>query len=189
MNEKTTFTVMHVRDLDLSTAFFRDMLGMAVAQSSPNSTRFTSNGARLILKAKGDRLPGDSSENVRLALSVTDLDGLYRRLCGRSVKFASPPQRTELGLEATVLDPEGNRVDLIEWSEPEEITDHTIVNDILKKAPEAMEVFEEHGIRICGGCIVLLNGSVQETAEYSGLLHAESTELVKELNDKIHPHA
>ncbi|MCL5951734.1 MAG: hypothetical protein M1132_08440, partial [Chloroflexi bacterium] len=86
---------------------------------------------------------------------------------------------------ATLFDPEGNEIDLIEWSEPAEedvISSGSIVNDILAKSPEAMEVLEEHGIRICGGCIVLLNGTVQETAEYSGLLPAEASTLVAELN-------
>ncbi|MDE3091408.1 MAG: hypothetical protein KGJ80_18735, partial [Chloroflexota bacterium] len=49
----------------------------------------------------------------------------------------------------------------------------------------AMQVFENHGIRICGGCIVLLNASVRETAEYSGLSRREASELVSELNEKV----
>jgi hypothetical protein len=48
-----------------------------------------------------------------------------------------------------------------------------------------MEVFENHGIRICGGCLVLLNAPVYETAEYSGLDNEESSALVEELNDKL----
>lgn len=65
------------------------------------------------------------------------------------------------------------------------VSDATIVNDILARSPEAMEVLEEHGIRICGGCIILLNGSVRETAEYSGLSATEASTLVEELNDKV----
>jgi hypothetical protein len=48
-----------------------------------------------------------------------------------------------------------------------------------------MGVLEDHGIRICGGCIVLLNGSVRETAEYSGLSAVETSEMVEELNEKV----
>ncbi len=48
-----------------------------------------------------------------------------------------------------------------------------------------MEVLEDHGIRICGGCIVLLNASVRETAEYSGLSAAEASKMVEELDEKI----
>jgi enoyl-CoA hydratase/carnithine racemase len=66
------------------------------------------------------------------------------------------------------------------------VTEATVVNNILMQAPEAMQVLEAHGIRICGGCIVLLNGSVRETAEYSGLSATEASALVEELNDKLY---
>jgi hypothetical protein len=65
------------------------------------------------------------------------------------------------------------------------VTDKTMVNDILAQSPEAMQVLEDHGIRICGGCIVLLNSSVRQTAEYSGLAPTETSALVEELNEKI----
>jgi uncharacterized protein (TIGR02118 family) len=64
------------------------------------------------------------------------------------------------------------------------ISSDTIVNDVIAATPETMEVLEDHGIRICGGCIVLLNALVRETAEYSGLSPAETFALVEELNAK-----
>ncbi len=119
---------------------------------------------------------------------MVDLDAEYQRLAAQSVRFLAPPAKVAFGKHATLLDPDGNPIDLIEWQAPMEarsVSDQTIVNDILSRAPEAMEVLEDHGIRICGGCIVLLNASVRETAEYSGLSAAETSAMVEELDEKI----
>ena len=80
----------------------------------------------------------------------------------------------------------GQKLESDQPEQAEVVSDRTVVNEILQKSPEAMEVLEEHGIRICGGCIVLLNGSVRETAEYSGLSASETSELVHELNEQVH---
>ena len=185
MNESSTCTIIPVRDMARCTAFLRDELGLVVSHAGDGWTRFSTRGGDVVLQKRLQADGDAATSGSRFGLGVDNLADTYRRLCSRSVHFKLPPEPFAFGRRATLVDPEGNEIDLIEWSEPAEedvISSGSIVNDILAKSPEAMEVLEEHGIRICGGCIVLLNGTVQETAEYSGLLPAEASTLVAELN-------
>ncbi len=193
MSQGNAFTLVQVRNLAACTEFLRDGLGMTLEESSEKWARLAIDGTVVILKASEEGSHNSRVQKVRLGLAVEDLESVCQKLKERSVKFVAAPHQTELGLEATCLDPEGNLIDLIHLPRQAggrlgRVTERSVVNDILVHSPEAMEVLEEHGIRICGGCIVLLNGTVRETAEYSGLLGKEAATLVEELNQKIRPH-
>ncbi len=189
MLDHLAYTVVYVNDIEKCTAFYRDVLGVPLDYAVKGWTQFKSNGAALVLHLKLEHPPSRPSGNaVHITFRVDDLDTEYRRLTAQSVRFLAPPATVAFGKHATLLDPEGNPVDLIEWKAPKEarvVSDQTVVNDVLARSPEAMEVLENHGIRICGGCIVLLNASVRETAEYSGLSSSEASALVSELNQKV----
>ena len=189
MLDHLAYTVVYVDDMGKCTEFYRDVLGVPLDYAVEGWTQFKSKGAALVLHPKLERQkaqPGGSA--VHVTFRVDDLDAEYKRLSAQAVKFLAPPAQAAFGKHATLLDPEGNPIDLIEWASPKQaraVSDGTVVNDILKHSPEAMEVLEDHGIRICGGCIVLLNASVRETAEYSGLSAVEASAMVEELNEKV----
>ncbi len=185
------YTVIYVSDIEKSTVFYRDVLGIPLDYSVPGWTQFKSRGAALVLHPRLEHQPNSGETHVHITFRVDDLDTTYAKLAAQSVRFLAPPATVGFGKHATLLDPDGNAIDLIEWSKPQParaVTSETIVNDIVSKSPEAMEALEDHGIRICGGCIVLLNASVSETAEYSGLSAKESSALVDELNEKMSGH-
>ncbi len=189
MLDHLAYTVVYVSDMEKSTAFYRDVLSVPLDHAVEGWAQFKSNGAALVLhpKFEQDKTP-PSGGTVRLTFRVDDLGAEYRRLTAHAVKFLAPPATVGFGKHATLLDPEGNPIDLIEWAPPRQariVSDATVVNDILARSSEAMGVLEDHGIRICGGCIVLLNASVRETAEYSGLSATETAALVEELNEKV----
>ncbi len=189
MLDHLAYTVVYVDDMEKCAEFYRDGLGIPLDYAVEGWTQFKSNGAALVLHPKLDSQkaqPGGSA--VHITFRVDDLDAEYNRLTARAVKFLAPPAKVGFGKHATLLDPEGNQIDLIEWASSKQtrvVSDQTVVNDILKRSPAAMEVLEDHGIRICGGCIVLLNASVRETAEYSGLSAVEASAMVEELNEKL----
>ncbi len=189
MMEHLAYTVIYVDDMEKCAAFYRDVLGIPLDYAVEGWTQFKSSGAALVLHPKTasqkSQPPGSA---VHITFRVNDLDAAYRNLSARSVRFLAPPAIVEFGKHATLLDPEDNPIDLIEWALPHQaraISDATIVNDIIAQTPDTMEVLENHGIRICGGCIVLLNGSVRETAEYSGLSPVETSAMIEELNEKV----
>lgn len=185
------YTIVYVNDMDKCTAFYRDVLGLPVDYVAMGWTQFKSIGAALVLHPRTNETEISGRNSVHMTFRVDNLDLTYRQLAEQSVKFLAPPSTASFGKHATLCDPEGNPIDLIEWASPpaKAVSDDTIVNDILHQSPEAMEVLEEHGIRICGGCIVLLNGSVRETADYSGLSASETAQMVRELNGKINHHS
>ena len=183
------YMILYVDDVERATRFYRDVVGLRIAFSAPGWVQFDTNGAALVLHP---RLPTqkDASRDgqmTHLAFRVDDLDGEYRRLSSQQVQFVAPPASAGFGKHATFLDPDGNAIDLLEWKTmpAAPVTANSVVNGIISNHPETMEVFENHGIRICGGCLVLLNAPVYETAEYSGLDAKESSELVEELNEKL----
>jgi predicted enzyme related to lactoylglutathione lyase len=184
------YTIVYVNDMDKCTAFYRDVLGLPVDYVAKGWTQFKTNGAALVLHPRTGGPEAANGNSVHMAFRVENLESVYRQLAEQSVKFLAPPATASFGKHATLCDPEGNLIDLIEWASPptQAVSDDTIVNDILQQSPEAMEVLEEHGIRICGGCIILLNGSVRETADYSGLSGSEMSQMVEELNEKVSHH-
>ncbi len=182
-----SFTITSVDDLERATNFYRDVLGLRVAYATPGWVQFDTHGAALVLHPRLGQQKDGQGNTTHAAFRVDDLIAEYKRLTDRQVKFYAPPAEADFGKHATLLDPDGNEIDLVEWKQAPfiPVTDQSTVNDIINQHPEAMEVFEEHGIRICGGCLVLLNAPVYETAEYSGLGQTESDELVEELNAKL----
>lgn len=183
------FTVIYVDDLERATVFYRDVVGLPLAFSAPGWVQFNTSGAALVLhpKTASQKEATLAPSLTHAAFQVDDLEAEYERLSGEHVKFSAPPATAGFGKHATFLDPEGNEIDLLEWKRepPVRVTADSLVNDIIVKHPETMEVFENHGIRICGGCLVLLNAPVYETAEYSGLDKGESSALVEELNERL----
>jgi predicted enzyme related to lactoylglutathione lyase len=189
MLEQLAYTIVYVDDLEKCASFYRDVLKIPFDYAVEGWTQFKSSGAALVLYPKiASQKSQPQGGAVHLTFRVNDLDAVYRDLSARSVRFLAPPAIVGFGKHATLLDPEDNPIDLIEWASPNParaISDATIVNDIIAQSPGAMEVLENHGIRICGGCIVLLNATVRETAEYSGLAPVETSAMVEELNKKL----
>jgi lactoylglutathione lyase len=189
MLEYLAYTVVYVNNIEESTVFYRDILGIPVDYAMEGWTQFKSQGAALVLHPKLDHQRNQATANtVHVTFCLHDLEAEYARLTGLAVHFLAPPSRTGFGKHATLVDPDGNNIDLIEWADSQRqvgVSEHTLVNEILGRLPEAIGVLEDHGIRICGGCIVLLNASVREMAEYSGLSPNETANMVEQLNQKI----
>lgn len=185
MIQDLQYAIVYVDDMNLQTAFYRDTLGLPPGYAVEGWTQFATRGAALVLhpKVHGQDAAGS---RVHLSFNVDNLEDEYRALVARGAKFAAPPATASFGKHATLFDPEGNPIDLLEWARPALVTRDTVVNDLVVNKPETMEVLEEHSIRICGGCIVLLNSPVSQAAEYTGLGAEETAVLVEELNDKIH---
>lgn len=182
------YTVIYVGDIDKSTAFYRDILAIPLDFAAPGWVQFKSRGAALVLHPKLEHQSNASDAKVHITFRVEDLNAVYAALTSRGVQFAAPPATVGFGKHTTLFDPDGNAIDLIEWAKPNEarvVTIDTIVNDIIGKTPEAMEILEEHSIRICGSCIVLLNASMREVGEFSGLSPAETSTMVEEMNSNL----
>src|SRR3954464_8992356 len=99
-----------------SVAWYRDGLGLTV-ELLDHANRFAllaAGPARLALKV-GHPSPGSTKVTFR----VTDLDAELARLERAGVVPASPVRTSPEGYRAaSLLDPDGHRVELFEWANP-----------------------------------------------------------------------
>ena len=98
-------------DPDVSTAFYRDVLGLAVYREFPGGTVFFLGGGYLEVSGRGDAAEGP----VRLWLQVRDLAAAHRELRERGATVLREPRREPWGLdEMWLADPDGVRIVVVE---------------------------------------------------------------------------
>lgn len=105
-------------DLERSLAFYRDVLGLAIAREfgseEHRGTVFFLGGGFLELSGRASG-PGPASEDVRLWLQVRDLDVTHKELLGRGATVLREPRREMWGLdEMWIADPDGVRICLVQ---------------------------------------------------------------------------
>ncbi|GAA3560336.1 VOC family protein [Amycolatopsis ultiminotia] len=114
--------LIHPRDQQVTTEFYRDKLGLAVEREFPGGTRFFAGGGSIEVVGTGETAP---SQDVNLFLQVRDLPAALAELAGRGVRPVRGPQREPWGTdEAWITDPDGLRIVLVEVPE-----DHPLRRD------------------------------------------------------------
>ncbi len=109
-------------DLNNLLPFYRDTLGLPVGMESPEFVFFGDpNGPGLGLGTHSE-VHGANSDPARhmVGLITDDIDGDYERLKGKGVEFIETPTAGGEGgpRMATLKDPEGNLVQLFQFTEP-----------------------------------------------------------------------
>jgi catechol 2,3-dioxygenase-like lactoylglutathione lyase family enzyme len=106
-------------DMQRSLAFYRDVLGLAIAREFPGGTVFFLGGSFLELPGSADAPAGPA---VALWMQVRDLAIAHRELAGHVVR---EPRQEPWGLhEMWITDPDGTRIVLVQVPE-----DHPIRRD------------------------------------------------------------
>jgi catechol 2,3-dioxygenase-like lactoylglutathione lyase family enzyme len=101
--------LLHPVDMGRSLAFYRDVLGLAIAREFPGGTVFFLGGGQLELSGAADAPAGPA---VALWLQVRDLAAAHRELAGHVVR---EPRLEPWGLhEMWVEDPDGTRIVLVQ---------------------------------------------------------------------------
>jgi catechol 2,3-dioxygenase-like lactoylglutathione lyase family enzyme len=103
------------RDVDATTAFYRDTLGLAVEREFPGGTVFFLGHGSLEVSGRGET---GSSPDLVLWLQVRDLAGTMVGLKAKGLEPLRDAQREPWGLdEAWIADPDGTRIVLVEVPE------------------------------------------------------------------------
>jgi catechol 2,3-dioxygenase-like lactoylglutathione lyase family enzyme len=112
MDVLSSRVLIHPRDLEASTAFYRDTLGLAIQREFPGGTVFFAGGGSIEVVGSNDATP---SADVDLWLQVRDLPATLEELAARGVTPVRGAQREPWGLdEAWITDPDGLRIVLVQ---------------------------------------------------------------------------
>lgn len=103
--------VIYVSDMQRSTAFYRDTLGLPIKFTSPGWTEFNNGGTTLALHRHMGNEAGTAQPaagQATLVFVVDDLHSAYETLKAEGVRFSLEPQKQPSGLTFGVLhDPDG----------------------------------------------------------------------------------
>lgn len=110
--QKLDYIIVFVSDMQRSTAFYRDILGLPLKFSSPGWTEFATGATTVALHPARSGSQGDSAASpagqAQLGFMVDDLAALYTSLQAQGVHFSFPPQDEGEGGKLAVLhDPDG----------------------------------------------------------------------------------
>ncbi len=111
--QKPDYIIVYVSDMQRSTAFYRDVLGLPMKFTSPGWTEFDTGETTLALHTTGDhKLPPHQGRppagQAHIGFIVDDIQSAYERLMAQDVHFSLPPQKQTSGLTLAVLhDPDG----------------------------------------------------------------------------------
>lgn len=117
--QKPDYIVIYVSNMQRSTAFYRDVLGLPLKFTSPGWTEFAVGTISLALHVAGGQ-PAQSNQQqgqqsaipvagqAQLAYVVDDIQATYEALKAKDVHFTMPPQEQRPGaLLAVFSDPDG----------------------------------------------------------------------------------
>lgn len=121
-----TYVHLLVEDWPMALEFYRDLVGLPVEQVFEDEqwVTFETGGARLAIfgGGTGSTRPKGADRNAFVpTIECEDLPSTVAALEGRGVPFVAPLNETAEGYRtATFVDPEGNRIQLFELSQPTE---------------------------------------------------------------------
>jgi predicted enzyme related to lactoylglutathione lyase len=104
--------LLHPRDHERSTAFYRDVLGLAVHREFPGGMVFVLGGGFLEVSGQS---AGEPSALIAVWLQVRDLAATATELVDRGVTVLREPRREPWGLdEMWISDPDGLQLVIVE---------------------------------------------------------------------------
>ncbi len=114
--------VIYVSDMQRSTAFYRDILGLPLKFSSPGWSEFNNGGTTLALHrymGGASSAPEPSAGQATLVFVLDDLQSAYDTLQAEGASFSMAPQKQPSGLTFAILrDPDGFGITLQQKQAP-----------------------------------------------------------------------
>jgi len=111
--QKPDYIIVYVSDMQRSTAFYRDVLGLPLKFTSPGWTEFNTGTTTVALHTTGDaRVPlaqgRPPAGQAHIGFIVDDIQTIYEALRAQDVYFSLPPSKQVSGVTLAVLhDPDG----------------------------------------------------------------------------------
>jgi len=118
--------VIYVSDMQRSTTFYHDVLGLPLKFSSPGWTEFSNGGTTLALhrhlggeSSAPESSAGQAAGQATLVFVLDDLQSAYEALQAEGAHFSMSPQKQPSGLTFAILhDPDGFTITLQQKQAP-----------------------------------------------------------------------
>ena len=120
MFSKVGSVILLVDDMERSTLFYKDMLGLKLKVKTTDWIEFFEKGTTLALHPRRRRrkgLPEKNelhSNNILVGFMVSDLDQVLKDLKAKNVHFFKEPKTEPFGKHAIILDPDDHLISIAE---------------------------------------------------------------------------
>src|ERR687889_968969 len=120
MFSKVASVILLVDDMERSTLFYKDMLGLKLKVKTTDWIEFFEKGTTLALHPRRRRrkgLPEKNelhSNNILVGFMVSDLDQVVKDLKAKNVHFFKEPKTEPFGKHAIILDPDDHLISIAE---------------------------------------------------------------------------
>ena len=118
MFKKIGSIILLVEDMERSTHFYKDTLGLQLKVKTSDWIEFFEKGTTLALhpkKRKGiDEKNDRHPNNILVGFMVSDLDQVVKDLKAKNVRFFKEPKSEPFGKHAIILDPDHHLISIAE---------------------------------------------------------------------------
>lgn len=118
MFSKIGSIILLVDDMERSTQFYKDTLGLQLKVKTTDWTEFFEKGTTLALHPKKRKGTAGKSDmhpnNILVGFMVSDLDQVVKELKAKNVRFFKEPKSEPFGKHAIILDPDHHLISIAE---------------------------------------------------------------------------
>lgn len=111
---KLTTIMVVVKDMERSTRFYRDTLGLKLQHSTPEWTQLDAGNIGVGLHAEGAHLKVEPHEGMQFGFEVADIKQTTGELKQKGVHFVREPFQQDFGWLAIFTDPDGHHLQLFQ---------------------------------------------------------------------------
>ncbi len=106
--------ILLVSDMQASTKFYRDVLGLPLKTKSKEWTEFFKDGTVIALNLAKKKSMVGSGIGMLVGFMVSDMDATVKELNAKKVKFFKKPKDEPFGRHAVIEDPDGHLISIAE---------------------------------------------------------------------------
>jgi lactoylglutathione lyase len=118
MFSKIGSIILLVDDMERSTQFYKDTLGLQLKVKTTDWIEFFEKGTTLALHPKKRKGTDEKSDrhpnNILVGFMVSDLDQVVKELKAKNVRFFKEPKSEPFGKHAIILDPDHHLISIAE---------------------------------------------------------------------------
>ena len=121
MFKRVGAAILLIENMEKSVTFYQNILGMKIKHESPEWVEFVNESGRAVLALHPKRTKSIGSPNVLVGFNVNDIENVCKQLEEKSVKFYKKLKEESFGKHATIEDPDGHLISIVEIPAKDEL--------------------------------------------------------------------